>query len=846
VSRYVFVTQELDPIAPGGAGAVIAGIASRLAREHEVVVILATDLETGLADLPFRLVTVATEPADGTIEWFIERSRRLAVALADIAGEGRPIHLVEFTDFEAPAWWALTNRHELGLTGVPIGLRLHGPGEAITEAIGAPARPPLDRLGDLERLSFGMADLVLVPSASMASWARQRYELEADRLIVAPPPVPEVARRRWQPPEFPLFAGLGRLHEQKGWQDLIPAITPVMDAYDEARLLVIGSDGWSRAQDRPMSEVLRDAVPERHRSRVDLPGRLAREEALDRLAGCTAVVLPSRFETFCLALHEARRAGLPVVAPDLPAYADHGEGLGLLRYDGTVAGLTTVLMQIVTDRSILERLAGEPAPRVGDPVAAYLGRIPSPRHENSQAGLATAAVHQFEALLAPGRKKGAGVARTLLRMLPRPVASLAMRVLPRRVKDRFRDVASWPAEVERRARAARRSAVEEGIRRGRYPVHDRPRVSVVIPCFNQGEFLGEALVSVFEQAFDQWEVVVVDDGSTDVTTREIIDAIDWPRVTVVRQENSGLPAARNRGIARAGGEFVVPLDADDELLPLYMGQMVEALERSPEAGYAHCWAEWFGDFDRVWATRPFNAYGIRISNSVFGGALIRRAALDAVGGYDATMTAGNEDWELWLRMLEAGYGQVQVRQPLYRYRRHGLSMSVGTEANFEAGLQALVERHPGLYDPEPLRLAKRLHYPAVSIVTPSTPEEVTADYDIEVLAGDDICALAHRSRGKYLLQMPEGGAVDGAVLDTLVDRLESAPSLAAAREGDMTLMRRWAVVDPDAPLEKPDGLPECPDADWRVPPRLPVAGRLLEVVRQRPEVPARIPEWLAR
>lgn len=846
-SRFVFVTQELDPLVPGGAGAVISGIASRLAEGHEVIVVLGTDAPPTEHDLPFRVVRVLLDPPDGSVAWFEERSRRLAITLAEMVAEGVPIRLVEFPDFEAPGWWALTHRHELGLTATPIGIRLHGPGEAITEAVGGSPSPTLERLGEMERLAFTMADAILAPSGPMARWAMRRYGLDPDRSIVAPPSVPDVEARNWAPAGAPLFAGFGRLREHKGWQDLIAAAVPLLDQYPEARIRLIGSDGWSARRGRPMSEVLREAIPPRHRPRVEFLGGLPRDEALDRLAPAWAVVLPSRFETFCLAAHEARRAGFPVIAPDLPAFAEHRMGFGLRIYDGSVGALSSTLMEIAADPLIVERLAAEPAPEVADPVTAYLGPLPAPRHPNSQAGLATQAVQGYEPASAPG--SGRSRLGRLMAVLPDPLVSVVSRLLPARLKQRLRVRESWWAEQARRGAAERRHRIEQAIKSGSFPDVERPRVSVVIPCYDQGEWVSGAVLSVFEQTHASWEVVLVDDGSTD---RETIDELDrlagYPRVRLVRQENRGLAAARNAGISAGRGELLVPLDADDELCPSFLDEMVAALDADGSAAFAHCWAELFGDVEAIWVTRPFNPYWQLLSNGVAGCVLLRRNAWEAVGGYDESMRSGHEDWELWNRLADSGWGQVRVGRPLFRYRQRAASMSVGSEAAFEAGLAALRERHRHRYTLSNVRSLKERWYPFVSLLAVPGGSAGAHD-DTETIEVDDLGEAIALARGKFVADLRQGG--DAAVALDLARRLEATPLAAGASEAGVSVWRRWALVDPGAevsgvlggPLSDSDLAPGAfPDPGWMVDPAVVPGG--LRVMRQRPEEEGRLPGWV--
>ena len=244
----------------------------------------------------------------------------------------------------------------------------------------------------------------------------------------------------------------------------------------------------------------------------------------------------------------------------------------------------------------------------------------------------------------------------MVRALPGWGARLAVRVVPRSLKDRFRAAADWRVEAERRAGQQRRRAVEGRITAGAFPELVDPEVTIVIPCFNQGAFIDDALMSVFEQTFTSFEIIVVDDGSTDPDTIAHLDRLDWPRTRLVRQENQGLPGARNAGMRLAEGRFLVPLDADDEIAPEFLEVLRSAVEERPDAAYAHCWSELYGDEEATWVARPFNPYLLALSNSVVGCVLMRTEAWKQVGGYDETMIHGNEDWDMWLRSARGRLG----------------------------------------------------------------------------------------------------------------------------------------------------------------------------------------------
>lgn len=195
-----------------------------------------------------------------------------------------------------------------------------------------------------------------------------------------------------------------------------------------------------------------------------------------------------------------------------------------------------------------------------------------------------------------------------------------------------------------------------------------PRVSVIIPCYNLGSYLPEAIGSVLAQSLVETEIVVVDDGSTDRETRQILDTACWSRTTIVRTANRGVSAARNTGISIARGEYILPLDADDMIAPTYLEKASVVLDRETEAGIVYCEAELFGALQGPWRISEFSLPHMLLDNLIFSSALFRRRDWEAVGGYCEQMRIGWEDWDFWLRLLEMGRQAVRLPEPLFAYR----------------------------------------------------------------------------------------------------------------------------------------------------------------------------------
>ncbi len=185
-------------------------------------------------------------------------------------------------------------------------------------------------------------------------------------------------------------------------------------------------------------------------------------------------------------------------------------------------------------------------------------------------------------------------------------------------------------------------------------IAEPPLVSVVIPIRDQGRYLGAAIDSARRCGYRPLEIVVVDDGSTEPETLAVLDGLTG--VVLRRQANRGLPAARNAGIAVARGDFVVPLDADDELPPGFVGPAVHALGRDPELGAVGGSVRNVGLLDHVGVPVGY-VPDLSLVVNTFGRAtaVLRATALGAVGGYDESLPA-YEDWDLYLRLHKAGWG----------------------------------------------------------------------------------------------------------------------------------------------------------------------------------------------
>jgi glycosyltransferase involved in cell wall biosynthesis len=207
-------------------------------------------------------------------------------------------------------------------------------------------------------------------------------------------------------------------------------------------------------------------------------------------------------------------------------------------------------------------------------------------------------------------------------------------------------------------------------------VTNEPRVSVIIPCYNQGEYLDEAVDSVLAQTYQDVEIIVVNDGSTDAATQALLADYRRPKTRVINTANGGLAAARNLAISHSTGAYLCALDADDRLEPSYLSKAVPVLDRDPSITFVSSWLRTFGEESWDWTPERCDLPTLLWEDTVLTAALVRREAVLAVGGYDTSMPVqGDEDWDLWLTLVERGHRGVILPEVLFHYRRRAGSMS---------------------------------------------------------------------------------------------------------------------------------------------------------------------------
>lgn len=242
---------------------------------------------------------------------------------------------------------------------------------------------------------------------------------------------------------------------------------------------------------------------------------------------------------------------------------------------------------------------------------------------------------------------------------------------------------------------------------------DQPLVSVIMPAYRMGPFIGQALASVGAQTYPRWEVIVVDDQAPEDGTAAIVAdfAKAWPghRVEFVRHaHNQGVSAARNTGIEHAKGTYIAPLDPDDDWLPVHLERAMDLFARDPELvatsgpvimfrtdpgrTYAHPMRF------PIWKVKHF-PHSLAVHNFIQPSAtVLRRDAVLEAGGFDTEPALQHiEDYDLWIRLVRAGGRFAFLETPTSRYRKHGAAASADPE-RMRRLLEHLQQRHRSFID----------------------------------------------------------------------------------------------------------------------------------------------------
>ncbi len=223
------------------------------------------------------------------------------------------------------------------------------------------------------------------------------------------------------------------------------------------------------------------------------------------------------------------------------------------------------------------------------------------------------------------------------------------------------------------------------------------KISIVIACYNDHEYIEQALQSAFDQTYENKETIVVDDGSN-AKTKAFLKKLESKLDFLITQNNKGVSAARNKGIEAATGKYILILDSDDFFEVTFCEKAIQIFQNNPLIKIVTCYANWFSLNGNSVTFKP---EGGKLENFLINnGALsvmFKKSDFLAVGGYDKNMVSGYEDWELYLRLLKNGGKAEVIPEILFNYRNKKNSRNKKANIVKYDILEYIYNKHADIY-----------------------------------------------------------------------------------------------------------------------------------------------------
>jgi glycosyltransferase involved in cell wall biosynthesis len=233
-------------------------------------------------------------------------------------------------------------------------------------------------------------------------------------------------------------------------------------------------------------------------------------------------------------------------------------------------------------------------------------------------------------------------------------------------------------------------------------MHKTSQITLVVPCYNQASFLDEALRTVFNQSYEFWECIIVNDGSIDNTAalaKSWVDKDD--RFSYVYKENAGLSSARNTGVKLSKTSYILPFDSDDKLHKNHLKKAMDVLLNNSDIEVLTTKVQHFGVKNNILELPKYSFKTLLSRNCFIACSIFKKSTFDRVGGYDENLKSF-EDWDFWIRALKDGGKHYEINEVLYYYRKHkseSLSNRFLRDEEFYTSLYDYVyKKHRSLYD----------------------------------------------------------------------------------------------------------------------------------------------------
>lgn len=225
-------------------------------------------------------------------------------------------------------------------------------------------------------------------------------------------------------------------------------------------------------------------------------------------------------------------------------------------------------------------------------------------------------------------------------------------------------------------------------------------VTVIIPCYNDGQYIMEALQSLYYQTLLPEKIIIVDDGSN-IDTKKILSTINHSLVQIVYQENKGVSAARNLAISLAQTDYIVNLDADDYFEATFIEKAIAVLNQDQEVVAVSSYHHVFNGASTIEIVNPLGGKlkDFIVKNNCSSNTMFRKKAWLTVGGFDEKMKEGYEDWEFWIAILKQGGSIHILKEVLSHYRIKAVSRDQNALKKYDFELRKYIYyKHKGVYE----------------------------------------------------------------------------------------------------------------------------------------------------
>jgi len=223
------------------------------------------------------------------------------------------------------------------------------------------------------------------------------------------------------------------------------------------------------------------------------------------------------------------------------------------------------------------------------------------------------------------------------------------------------------------------------------------KVTVIIPCFNDGLYLKDSVQSIFDQTFDNCNIIIVDDASTDHLTESILESLvkDSALQVVHLESNQGTACSRNKGISLTDSPYILTLDANDKFAATFLEKAVAVLDKNPNIGVVTCGVQEFGLQNLYWLPKGGKIGDFLVENNCCGNALFRRKFWEDAGGYDGNIAY--EDWDFWISGTSKGWEVHVINEPLFYYRKLRKSKTTRDAPQKAYIYKQIVKKHKDIY-----------------------------------------------------------------------------------------------------------------------------------------------------